>query len=78
VPVHYEFVVLGDLRPQAVPTLSHFEVSTDGGYTVLRGTLESEADLPTVLGEFAALGLGLHGVRQLPSGPGGVRAVPPG
>jgi hypothetical protein len=66
VPVDYEFVVRGQLGPQAVPALSHFERSVENGYTVLRGALESEHELPEVLGEFASLGLGLHAVRKLP------------
>ena len=65
-PVRYEFVVRGQLSPEAVPALSQFERSVEDGDTVLRGALESEKELPKVLGQFASLGLGLHAVRQLP------------
>jgi hypothetical protein len=66
-PVRYEFVMRGDLGPEAVPALSDFVRTFEDGYTVLRGTLPTEHELPQVLGQFASLGLGLHAVRQLPA-----------
>jgi hypothetical protein len=65
-PVSYEFVMRGRLGPEAVPGLSDFVRTFEDGYTVLRGTLPTEQELPQVLGQFASLGLGLHAVRQLP------------
>jgi len=70
VAVRYEFVMKGSFRPGCVQALADFAQTFEDGYTVLRGTLGSEQDLPAVLAEFASLGLGLHGVRALPGSAG--------
>lgn len=60
----YEFVLRGSLSPDALPALAGFDRVTEDGSVVLRGTLPPECTLSDVLGQFEALGLGLHSFHQ--------------
>jgi hypothetical protein len=66
VPPCYEFVIRGNLSPDAVPSLSGFTRSVEDEFLIMRGALPAGQDLSTVLAQFAALGLGLHSLRLLP------------
>jgi hypothetical protein len=65
-PPLYEFVIRGNLSPDAVPALSGFTRSAEDEFLILRGALPAGQNLSTVLAQFAALGLGLHSFRLLP------------
>jgi hypothetical protein len=65
-PPCYEFVIRGNLSPDAVPALSGFTRTVEDEFLILRGALPAGQDLSTVLAQFAALGLGLHSLRLLP------------
>jgi len=65
-PSRYEFVLRGRIDRTAVPALSGFTRTTQGDFVVFRGDLDSDQGLADVLAQFAALGLGLHAVRELP------------
>lgn len=58
-----EIVLHGVLSENALPALVGFVQSAADGATLLRGTLASEDDLPTILEALAALGLGLSSLR---------------
>jgi hypothetical protein len=65
-PSRYEFVLRGRIDRTSVPALAGFTRTTRGDFVVFRGDLDSDQGLADVLGQFAALGLGLHAVRELP------------
>ena len=65
-PSRYQFTLRGHLDGGVVPALADFARSEDSGFLVLTGELAPGVTLGDVLAQFAALGLGLHAVTELP------------
>ncbi len=65
--MRYEFIIQGTLSPDvvaALPDLSSTPYPTGG--TVLFGPVRDEADVATLLAQFADLGLSVVEMRRLP------------
>ena len=68
-PSHYEFILRGRVDRDAIPALATLGRTEEGEFVVFSGHLAPGLGLADVLGQFAALGLGLHAVRELPDDP---------